>query len=232
MRVKAVKGGASGGTVASMMNIMEEVAARPALRADAGQPVRPRPRAAMREGPTQPNVTAAPSTTTVSGEWVAPFVMAGDNTRVVHRTHALLGQPWGDDFLYDEAMMIGDGARRRGQGRRRWRRTGGTWPPLAPSARCASCWAGAARARRGSGPRGPGEGLLRHAVLRGRPHRRRTIITKVTGDRDPGYGSTAKMLGEARSRCSMSRSDVDGGFWTPATAMGDELDRRLVEHAG
>ena len=44
----------------------------------------------------------------LSGEWIAPFVMAATNTRVVQRTHALLGRPWGDGFLYDEAMRMGD----------------------------------------------------------------------------------------------------------------------------
>ena len=44
-----------------------------------------------------------------SKRWVAPFIMASVNTRIVHRTHALLGRPWGEDFLYDEAMMTGHG---------------------------------------------------------------------------------------------------------------------------
>ena len=59
------------------------------------------------------------------------------------------------------------------------------------------------------------------------------IVTKVTGDRDPGYGSTAKMLAEsALALLDVSESDTPGGFWTPATAMGDLLIDRLVEHAG
>ena len=56
------------------------------------------------------------------------------------------------------------------------------------------------------------------------------IMTKVTGDRDPGYGSTSKMLGE--SALALLDSDATGGFWTPATALGDDLISRLVEHAG
>jgi short subunit dehydrogenase-like uncharacterized protein len=60
------------------------------------------------------------------------------------------------------------------------------------------------------------------------------LITKVTGDRDPGYGSTAKMLGEAAVCLAhdIARTDVGGGFWTPATALGDALLARLVQHAG
>ena len=55
----------------------------------------------------------------------------------------------------------------------------------------------------------------------------------MSGDRDPGYGSTAKMLGEA-ALCLSARSsaELSGGFWTPATAMGAALIEPLVEHAG
>ena len=56
------------------------------------------------------------------------------------------------------------------------------------------------------------------------------IMTKVTGDRDPGYGSTSKMLGE--SALALLESEATGGFWTPATALGDDLISRLIEHAG
>ena len=55
----------------------------------------------------------------------------------------------------------------------------------------------------------------------------------MTGDRDPGYGSTAKMLGEtAVAFADVPRDEVPGGFWTPATAFGDRLVERLEAHAG
>ena len=61
----------------------------------------------------------------------------------------------------------------------------------------------------------------------------RRSLTKVTGDRDPGYGSTAKMLTEsALAFLDVDRDQVSGGFWTPATAFGDLLIERLTEHAG
>ncbi len=107
MRVKAMKGGASGGTVASMMNVMEETANDPDLRKVLANPYSLAPEG-MRSGVTQPNVTL-PKNDEASGEWVGPFVMASINTRVVHRSHALQGRPWGDGFLYDEAMMMGAG---------------------------------------------------------------------------------------------------------------------------
>ena len=59
-------------------------------------------------------------------------------------------------------------------------------------------------------------------------------MVHVTGDRDPGYGCTAKMLAQA-GLClafDLSTDDKTGGFWTPATARGDLLVGRLSEHAG
>ena len=62
----------------------------------------------------------------------------------------------------------------------------------------------------------------------------RVLRGKVKGDRDPGYGSTGKMLGQAAACLAL---DVDaaaaaGGFWTPATIFGDRLVQRLTDHAG
>ena len=59
------------------------------------------------------------------------------------------------------------------------------------------------------------------------------VVTSVTGDRDPGYGSTAKMLGEtALALVALPRADCVGGFWTPSTAFGHDLIERLESHAG
>jgi short subunit dehydrogenase-like uncharacterized protein len=68
----------------------------------------------------------------------------------------------------------------------------------------------------------------------GRTADRRQIRTKVTGDRDPGYGSTAKMLGQAAACLAFDVAKVatPGGFWTPATIFGDRLIERLTAHSG
>ncbi len=61
----------------------------------------------------------------------------------------------------------------------------------------------------------------------------KSIKTRVTGDRDPGYGCTAKMLGQAAVCLSqIKKEDKDGGFWTPATIYGDDLIKRLTQHSG
>jgi short subunit dehydrogenase-like uncharacterized protein len=230
LRVKAMKGGASGGTVASMLNIVDEAKRDPALRKLLRDPYALAP-ASMRSGPRQPSVTR-PERDDLSGEWVAPFVMASTNSRVVHRSHALLGRPWGDGFLYDEAMLAGDGVKGVAMS---GAVTGAMGAFIAAAALPPTRWLVDKLLP------APGEGPSPEAQERGffdmRLHGEtasgQRIVTKVTGDRDPGYGSTAKMMSEAAlAFADIPRSQVGGGFWTPATMFGDVLIDRLVEHAG
>jgi short subunit dehydrogenase-like uncharacterized protein len=230
LRVKGFSGGASGGTIASGLNLIEEARADRELRRLLGNPYALCPKD-MRTGPKQPNVSR-PQRDEASGGWVAPFIMAAANTRVVQRTHALLGRPWGDDFEYDEAMLVGDGI-------------GGMTK--------AAMVTGGMGAVAGMAAFGPTRSLLRRVLpdpgegpspeaqesgyfdirLFGRTSAGDEIVTKVTGDRDPGYGSTAKMLAEAAlAFLDVDRDQVGGGFWTPATAFGDLLVDRLVADAG
>ena len=55
---------------------------------------------------------------------------------------------------------------------------------------------------------------------------------KITGDMDPGYGSTSKMLAEAAVCLARDKPQVGGGLWTPAAALGEQLRQRLVDNAG
>ena len=68
----------------------------------------------------------------------------------------------------------------------------------------------------------------------GRTDSGQTLRAKVTGDRDPGYGSTAKMLGQAGACLvqDIAKSDCPGGFWTPATIFGQRLIARLQAQSG
>ncbi len=227
MGVKAMKGGASGGTVASMMNMLDEVAAEPELRQVLGNPYALAEKG-DREGPKQPNVTL-PVHDDGLDSWLAPFVMAATNTRVVFRTHSLLGHPWGDDFTYGEAMMMGDGFGGRAKAMSMSGAMGGFM---------GAATVGPMRKVMGRFLPEPGEGPTPEAQENGFYDMRfygttasgKEITTKVTGDRDPGYGSTSKILGEAA--LALLDSDAEGGFWTPATALNDDLIERLVEHAG
>jgi short subunit dehydrogenase-like uncharacterized protein len=231
MRVATMRGGASGGTIASMMNLMEEVSADPAMRKLLADPFALAP-PDQRTGPRQPDVNR-PMRDDASGQWVAPFVMAAVNTRVVHRSHALLGRPWGPAFTYDEAMLMGTGPLGAAK-------AGGLSGGLAAGMGLAALGPTRRALQRFVLPK-PGEGPSPEAQEKGSFDLRffgttadgRTIRTRVTGDRDPGYSGTARMLSEATTALvELDADEVGGGFWTPATAFGDRLVERLEDHAG
>jgi short subunit dehydrogenase-like uncharacterized protein len=231
MRVATMRGGASGGTIASMMNLMEEVSADPAMRKLLADPFALAP-PDQRTGPRQPDVNR-PMRDDASGQWVAPFVMAAVNTRVVHRSHALLGRPWGPAFTYDEAMLMGTGPLGAAK-------AGALSGGLAAGMGLAALGPTRRALQRFVLPK-PGEGPSPEAQEKGSFDLRffgttadgRTIRTRVTGDRDPGYSGTARMLAEAATALvELDADEVGGGFWTPATAFGDRLVERLEDHAG
>lgn len=230
MGVEAMKGGASGGTVASMMNMMDEVSADPSLRAVLTNPYALAPKD-DREGVRQPNVTL-PDYDLGLDSWTAPFVMAGTNTRVVFRTHALLGHPWGDDFTYGESMLMGPGFGGRAKAFGMSGALGGFMGAAA---------IGPMRKLLGKALPEPGEGPTPEKQeagfydirFHGTTPSGNEIMVKVTGDRDPGYGSTSKILAEAATTLlTRSHAEVPGGCLTPATALGADYVAALVDHAG
>jgi short subunit dehydrogenase-like uncharacterized protein len=160
--------------------------------------------------------------------------MSAINTRIVQRTNALSKQAYGADFTYDEAVLTGRGLQGRLAATGMAAGLGGFVVAAAiPPAR----WA----LERFLLP-GPGAGPSAEAQKSGFFDLRfvgttadgRSIRTRVTGDRDPGYGSTAKMLGQAGACLAqdLANSGVKGGFWTPATILGDRLIARLTRHSG
>ena len=231
LRVKAMRGGPSGGTIASIFNLVKEASSDAQLRRELANPYSLCP-----EGYAPPLVQRQVSRAEYDPDfksWVSPFVMAAINTRIVQRTNALSNQAYGADFRYDEAVLSGDGYK----GRTR--------------AMSASAGLGAFMAAAGTAPTrwvlerflpAPGEGPSAEEQrngffdlrLLGRTADDRTLQVKVTGDRDPGYGSTGKMLGQAAACLALDtpRPKTPGGFWTPATIFGDQLIDRLTRYSG
>ena len=221
---------ASGGTIASMMNLVAEAAGDADVRAVLDDPyalVADEDRRAVE----QPSITW-PEYDDGLRSWQAPFVMAATNTRVVLRSHALLGNPWGDGFTYGESMLMGDGL----AGRAKAFAVAG-----ATSGAMGAAGVGPLRSLLGKLLPEPGEGPSPERQesgyydlrFRGTTEAGDELVVRVTGDRDPGYGSTARILGEAAvCLLSQDRDALGGGFWTPATAMGDALIERLRAHAG
>ncbi|HEY1058565.1 MAG TPA: saccharopine dehydrogenase NADP-binding domain-containing protein [Limnobacter sp.] len=229
MRVGRFRGEFSGGTVASMINITKEVTKDPSLAKKLANPflLAPEKLAAR-----QPNVKFAEFDNTAQS-WVAPFVMGAINVRVIHRSNAMMNYAYGKDFKYDEAMMTGKGLK-------------GRLTAASVASALTGFFVGAAIPpsrwvlERFVVPK-PGEGPSEEAQRKGfyelhffgTTSRGQTLRARVKGDMDPGYGSTAKILGEAVTCLArdLPKND-DGGFWTPSSLMGDALLARLQNHAG
>lgn len=232
LRIKAMKGGFSGGTVASLMNVLREVSADPGLRKVLGDPYAIAPKTAAKRA-RQPDVRFAQADQDARG-WVAPFVMSAINTRIVHRSNGLSGLAYGADFAYDEAMATGAGLKGRlmatgiALGLGGFMVAGAIGPTRSLLERYVVPKPG-----EGPSPKDQETGFYDFRFI-GRTAAGDMVRTKVTGDRDPGYGSTAKMLGEAVACLAFDvpKTQVPGGFWTPATALGDKLIERLQAHAG
>ena len=229
-RVKVMKGGPSGGTIASAMATFAQMGRDPAVARTMADPFALTPGFV---GPPQPEGESA-AYDAEARSWTGPFVMATINTKNVHRSNFLRGHPWGRDFEYDERMLTGDGARGKARARR-----------LARSAWLQNLLLGLAPARallsrfvlprpgQGPGPRARAAGRY---VIRfsGETAAGQSLAAQVEGDRDPGYGSTSKMVAEA-ALClaqDLDRGMCPGGVWTPGAAMGLALVRRLQAHAG
>lgn len=214
-RVRKMQGTFSGGTAASFMTTMKRAGKQPEILNWLKDPFSLTPGFS---GPAQPT-GHKPIYEDDLGSWSAPFIMASINTKNVHRSNALMGHAYGEDFIYDEMMMTGPGEK------------GETVANHVASANAF-----------GDNPPKPGEGPTQEerdngfydAMFVGTGPNGETIIGAVTGDKDPGYGSTSKMIAESAVCLAkdVSRSDTPGGVYTPAPAMGDALIPRLIKNAG
>jgi len=231
LRVKSIRGGFSGGTVASMMELFTEISKNPSLRKVMANPYALCPPSNQAK-PKQPNLNFAQYDKDANA-WSAPFVMAGINTKVVHRSNALSNYAYGTQFVYDETMLTGKGV------------IGGAMA-VGASVGLAGFVAAAVlpptrrvlqkivpQAGEGPTPKQQEQGFYDIRLI-GITENGQRLTAKVTGDRDPGYGSTAKMLGEAAVclATDISKNDKAGGFWTPSTALGQRLIDRLTAKAG
>ncbi len=229
MRVKALRGGASGGTIASLMNVAKEAAADPVLRKELQNPYALCPKDGRPK--TRRKNLSAPQFDGDFQAWLAPFIMAAINTRVVHRSNALMNYAYGEQFRYDEAMLAGGGVRGRLSAYALAGAMGGfvALTAIAPSRWFLQSFVLPAPGK-GPSSESQAKGFYDLRFL-GLLHDGRCIRAKITGDADPGYGSTSKMLGQA-ALCLARLDKGEGGFWTPATLFGDTLIEALQKHAG
>ena len=227
-RVRKMKGAFSGGTAASMLATYEAVRKDPSIAAQMTDPYALAP---QRLTPQPDGET--PTEDADINSWSAPFVMAAINTKNVHRSNALLNYPYGRDFTYSEMMLTGPGPK----GKQRAKAAAGaakmqrTLLGFAPTRALITQFA---LPKPGQGPdKQARETGMFDVLYVGATADGRTLKASVYGDKDPGYGSTSKMISEAALTLKdTSRQTTPGGIWTPAAAMGDALIARLQERAG
>lgn len=211
-RVRAMKGTFSGGTAASLKATMAAAAKDPAVIAYLTNPFS---LAGGFEGPAQP-AGNKPEYDAALDSWATSFVMAPINTKNVHRTNALLGHAFGTNFVYDEMMLTGPGE----QGE-----------AMAKHVASTPMMGGADDPKPGEGPSKEERETGFYDVLFVAEYPDgRTARLSVKGDKDPGYGSTSKMISEtAIALCETSGA---GGVTTPGAALGEKLVERLEKYAG
>lgn len=232
MRVKKMRGGASGGTVASGINMFEESVNNEALQDQMQDPYSLCP-AQHSKSLRQKQINVEYDKDFDS--WVGPFIMEAINTRIVLRSNAIRVEgSYSDVFSYNEGTLTGAGF--AGENKAKAIAFG---TRIAPSALSIGVLRGFLTRfilpKPGEGP-SPEQQLNGFYDLRflGTTAKGEQIRVKVTGDRDPGYGSTAKMLTQAAiGLCrDVDKKDKPGGFWTPATVFDRKIITRLESSAG
>ncbi len=217
-RVRKMKGTFSGGTAASLQASLVAAKKDPEIMKLAFNPYALVP---GYKGVAQPDGESVHYSEQF-GSWVAPFVMAAINTRNVHRSNALMGFKYGENFTYSEMLLTGPGEK------------GET---IANHVKNDRSMAGPDAPKPGEGPskeeRESGHyDIMYVGSVDGGSGDDDKIVVSVKGDRDPGYGSTCKMIAESAVCLIKDAPDVGGGIWTTAPAMGEKLISRLEKNAG
>jgi short subunit dehydrogenase-like uncharacterized protein len=223
------KGAFSGGTIDTMLVAVKEMKSDAQARRLAGDPYALVPDREADRGPSSPDQRKVAYSEDL-GRWTAPFLMAAVNTRVVRRSNVLLGG-YGAGFRYSETMSTGRGAKGMLAAQAITAALGGFFGAL---------WFAPTRAvvarflpSPGDGPsqarRDAGFFVTRHVGTsepdaNGQRHR---VLLTIEGTSDPGYGETAKMIGEAALCLARDPLPSAGGVTTPAVAMGMHLVDRL-----
>jgi len=212
-RVQAMNGEFSGGTIASLGATMATLKEKPELIKVLANPFS---LSEGFEGPPQPDDSKVILDEKIN-MWVAPFVMAPINTKNIHRSNFLLNHMYGENFEYDEMMIAGEGEDGK---------------MIADAMTTANPMGGDNVPQPGEGPSKESREQGNYDVLFVAESGDETMQARVTGDMDPGYGSTSKMIAES-ALCLVKDCDtLPGGIYTPAPSMGETLISRLVQRAG
>ena len=211
-RVRAMNGEFSGGTAASLGATMASLKKKPELFEVLANPFS---LSNGYVGPEQPRDNK-PLFDEKLETWVAPFFMAPINTKNIHRSNALMGHMYGENFCYNEMWIQGPGEEGKAAAD-----FVSKMNPLADAPE-------------------PGKGPSRESIENGNYDvlfcadldDGSVMHASVKGDLDPGYGSTSKMIAESAICLIKECSNLDGGIYTPAPSMGENLIARLEANAG
>ena len=228
MRVAGIRGGISGGTYSSINNLLSEAYNDKTIFKVLNNPYGLNPNDKM-EGLDKKDLRKI-IFDKESNSWIYPFIMAGINTKIVRRSNALSNFQYGKDFRYEEAMMAGKGISGF------WKSILAVFPlamiGLSPNSFLKKI-VNSYMPKPGEGPgiekRKNGFYNLRFYIT---IDEKRKAFAKVIGDRDPGYGSTSKMLAESALCLAFDNLPENYGVVTPSFSMGDKLLNRLNENAG
>ena len=212
-RVKAMNGEFSGGTIASLGATMSTLKEKPELIKVLANPFS---LTEGFEGPSQLD-DSKPLLDEKMNMWLSPFVMAPINTKNIHRSNALLDHAYGEDFCYDEMMIAGEGD----EGEQ-----------MAKAMSSGNPMGGDNLPQPGEGPSKESREQGNYDILFFADLEKGSIGARVTGDMDPGYGSTSKMIAESALCLVQDCPDLAGGIYTPAPSMGEKLIDRLIKKAG
>ncbi|MGB2153522.1 MAG: saccharopine dehydrogenase family protein [Flavobacteriaceae bacterium] len=228
MRVAAMKGGLSGGTYASLSKVIEQAQKDKTIYKVLTNPYGLNP-TDQQEGEDRPDLISVVFDKT-SQSYVGPFIMAGINTKVVRRTNALSNYSYGKDFRYDEATLNGKGFKGKIKG------ILAAIPLIFMTAKPKSVLKSIANKLLPKPGEGPNEEQRENGFFNLRFYVTledgSSAMGKVTGDKDPGYGSTSKMLAESAVCLAVDELPKISGVLTPSVAMGDALLQRLEKSSG
>ena len=228
MRVAGVKGGISGGTYSSINNLLKEAYSNKKIFRVLNNPYGLNPKNKM-EGMDKKDLRKI-IFDKESNSWIYPFIMAGINTKIVRRSHALTNFQYGKDFRYEEAMMSGKGISGL------LKAILAVFPLAMIGLNPNSLLKKIVNSYMPKPGEGPGPEKRKNGFYNLRFYvtidKRRKAFAKVVGDNDPGYGSTSKMLAESALCLAFDKLPENYGVVTPSIAMGKQLLERLRNNAG
>ncbi len=226
--VQGINGGISGGTVASMVNIINYIKLYPNKRDMLKSPLSLNPVWETNNYVDQPTLKSI-RWDKREKKWTCPFLMAGINTRIVRRTNAIADFPYGENFKYNEMSSYNRGLYGFLKALMMLTTLGLLQLTIKSKA---LFWI----LKNVVLPK-PGEGPSKNKMKKGFfkmkliGYCNKTIKISVTveGDSDPGYSATAKMLSEAALSILLNEDIIPKsyGVLTPASGIGLTLIHRL-----